>query len=289
MDKAFERYEFLHHDVGFMWLLTSGANYKLTENRESFLRLMHAADILGSRFDIDGRFIRAWPIKRGNYSIIDSMMNLNLLFWASDAIGEDRYRKIAMAHADMTMEHHIRPDGSVVHVVEHDLVTGQAVAPKTGQGYDENSSWSRGQGWALYGFTLAYIHTGKQEYLDTAKKVAHYFLAAVAEDYLPRCDFRSPEEPGSYDTSAGAVAACGLIELARILPEHEKRMYFYGAMKLLKIMEKHFCDWDDNTDAILTMSSAAYYNKPVNVPIIFGEFYFIEALHKLMGNEVFPW
>jgi unsaturated chondroitin disaccharide hydrolase len=217
------------------------------------------------------------------------MMNLNLLFWASDVQKDERFKEIAMAHADMTMEHHIRPDGSVIHIVNHHETTGEPVEIMAGQGYSKDSSWSRGQAWAIYGFALAYIHTGKQAYLDTAKKVAHYFIAATCEDNLPRLDFRCPEEPVYYDSTAGMIAACGLIELSNLVPEYEKRMYFRAAMRLLRNIEKNFCDWNEDTDAVVTMGSERYDTGKYNLPIIYGDFFFTEALYKLRGNSLLFW
>lgn len=289
LDKALEIYDPLHHDVGFMWMLTSGANYQLTGNRRSYLRASYAANTLAARFVLKGNYIRAWSYGIKTRSIIDTMMNLSLLYWAADVHKDERFRQIAMAHADMTMAQHIRPDGSVIHVVNHDDATGEPIEAMVGQGYSETSSWSRGQAWAIYGFILSYIHTGKQEYLDTAKKVAHYFIAAVSDDYLPRLDFRSPEEPVYYDSTAGAIAACGLIELSKNVPEYEGKMYFNAAMRLLKNMKAHFCDWDKNTDAILTMGSEAYETGNKNIPIIYGDFFFVEALYKLRGNTQLFW
>lgn len=289
LDKAFEKYEVLHHDVGFLWNLSSGANYRLTGNQKSYLRASYAANLLAGRFISKGNYIQAWNYNPKTRSIIDTMMNLNLLFWASEVQKDERFKEIAMAHADMTMENHIRPDGSVIHIVNHDPVTGEPAEIMAGQGYSKDSSWSRGQAWAIYGFALAHIHTGKQAYLDTAKKVAHYFIAATCEDNLPRLDFRCPEEPVYYDSTAGMIAACGLIELSNLVPEHEKRMYFRAAMRLLRSIEKNFCDWNEDTDAVVTMGSERYDTGKYNLPIIYGDFFFTEALYKLRGNSLLFW
>ena len=289
LDKAFEAYDVLHHDVGFLWNLTSVANYRLTENKRSYLRANYAANVLAGRFVSRGGYIRAWNLEPRSRSIIDTMMNLNLLYWASDAHGDGRFRQIAMAHADMTLANHIRPDGSVIHIINHHPETGEPVEVMAGQGYSEDSSWSRGQAWALYGFALSYIHTGKQEYLDTAKKVAHYFIAATSEDYLPRLDFRCPEEPVYYDSTAGMIAACGLIELSKNVPDFEKRMYFRAAIRLLRSIETNFCDWNEETDAVVTMGSERYDEGRYNLPIIYGDFFFVEALYKLRGNTILFW
>ncbi len=289
LDKAFEHSDVLHHDVGFLWNLSSCANYRLTGNDKSDVRAMRAADILAGRFVPEGSYIRAWNYRPNTRSIIDTMMNLNLLYWATDAHKDEKYRQIAMAHADMTMENHIRGDGSVIHIINHDAQTGEPVEIMAGQGYSKDSSWSRGQAWAIYGFALSYIHTGKQEYLDTAKKVAHYFIAAVSEDYLPKLDLRCPEEPVYYDTTSGMIAACGLIEISKLVPEYEKKMYFRAALRLLRSIEAKFCDWNMETDAIVTMGSERYDTGKYNLPIIYGDFFFVEALYKLRGNTLLFW
>ena len=284
----FEKCDILHHDVGFMWHILSGVNYRYTGNRDSKLRNLLAANILAGRYNINGKFIRAWNQDKIGWTIIDTMMNIPLLYWASKEVEDDRYKYIAMAHADTTMRDHIRDDGSVVHIVSHDVMTGDVIETFGGQGYEVGSSWSRGQAWALYGYVLSYIHTGKQEYLDTAKKVAHYFIANVCDDYLPRVDFRSPEEPVLYDSTAGACAACGLIEIAKQVPEHEKKIYLNAAINILKAMEKEFCNWSDDEDSILQMGTERY-TRGIHIPIIYGDYYFVEALYKLRGNEFLSW
>ena len=252
---------------------------------------MYAANILAGRYKIKGGYIRAWKgEEKEGYSIIDTMMNLAQLYWASDMTGDNRYKDIAMAHADMTMKCHIRPDGSVHHIVNHNPDTGEVIEYLAGQGMAVGSSWSRGQAWAIYGFVLSYIHTGKSEYLDVAKRVAHYFIAAVCEDYLPRCDFRSPEELVYYDSTAGAVAACGLLEIAKQVPEYEKELYRRAAMRLLQSMEINFCDWNQDVDAVLTMGTTAYGDNAVkNIPIIYGDYFFAEAIYKCIGGNILFW
>ena len=291
LDKALENYEGLHHDVGFMWHITSGVHYRLCGDEQAKKRALYTANILAGRYNLNGKFIRAWNGK-GNegWSIIDSMMNIPLLYWASDYTGDPRFRFVAESHADTTMHHHVRADGSVKHIVVYDPLTGEMLEEKGGQGYGEGSSWSRGQAWALYGFTLSYIHTHKQEYLDTAKKVAHYFIASVTEDYLPRCDFRAPQEPIVYDSTAGAIAACGLVELAHLVPEYEQKLYLMPALHMLEAMEKQFCNWDEDEDSILQMGTERYHTETGrHMPIIYGDYFFIEALYKLRGGKELFW
>ncbi len=280
----------LDHDSGFMEHILAGANYRLTGNEKSRSRNLYCAAALASRYNLSGGYIRAWNGKpQIGWTIIDTMMNLPQLYWASDYIGDERFRKIAMAHADMAMVDHVRPDGSVVHICSHDLEDGHVIETLSGQGYAVGSTWSRGASWALYGFALSYKHTEKKEYLDTAKKVAHHFIANCATNgWLPAVDFASPVEPVCYDSTAGAIAACGLIEIAKAVPENEKKLYLTAAVNILKAMEKEFVSWSDDTDYILGMGSEAY-GRNVHIPIIYGDYFFTEAVLKLSGSEFCPW
>lgn len=293
LDKALARPDLLSHDVGFMWRLASGADLELTGSEQAKLRQIYAADILMGRYNAVGEFFRAWnhgetKAQKAGWTIIDCMMNLPLLYWASRETEDPRFKFAAMKHADNTMKNHIRPDGSAKHIVIHDPFTGEILDDMGGQGYEKGSSWSRGQAWAIYGFVLSYIHTGKQEYLDTAKRVAHYFISCVCDDWLPKCDFRSPAEPVIYDSSAGACAACGLLEIAKAVPEHEKRMYVNAAMKILKAMENSFADWSEDTDFIFSHASGAYENDR-HMNIIYTDYYFAEAIYKCKDFEPLFW
>lgn len=299
LDGAFRKFERLCHDVGFMWIPTSGINYKLFGSRDSELRMLYAACTLFSRFHIKGGFIKAWNEcygfkPEGDYTIIDCMMNIPLLYWASDLMGDDRFRDIAKTHADKTIQEHIRDDGSVIHIAVHDQKTGDLIATSAGQGYDEDSAWSRGQAWAIYGFIISYIHTGDKRYLDVAERTANYFIASVCDDYLPRCDFRSPKEPVIYDSSAGAIAVCGLLEIAKYCGKHEADRYKNHAVKLLMTLEEKCCDWSTDEDGILGLASRKYHIKGDpktghNIPIIFGDYFFLEAVAKLADEDFMIW
>lgn len=290
LDAAFEEYDKLHHDVGFMWLLSSGVNYRLTGNEKSRRRTLYAADLLAARYNSEGHFIRSWNgDDNTGWVIIDSMMNIPLLYWASAEHNDPRYRYIAEKHADTLLNTHIRGDGSSNHIVNLDIKTGEAIESLGGQGFETGSSWSRGQSWAMYGFALSYIHTGKEEYLDAAKRVANYFIAAVScTGYVPRSDFRAPDDT-IIDTTAGAIAACGLIEIAKNVPVHEKKMYVSAAIKILKALQE-YCDFDEGNDSILQMGTEAYpRERGRHIPIIYGDYFYTEALYKLRQNNMLFW
>jgi unsaturated chondroitin disaccharide hydrolase len=190
----------------------------------------------------------------------------------------------------MTMKYFVRPDGSCEHVVDLDLITGEPKGKPHTQGYTLDSAWSRGQAWGLYGFILCHILSSKEEYLNTAKRIAHYFIASLSEDGVPDADFRAPKEPVRKDSTAGACAACGLIEIAKCVDEHEKPLYLNAAMKILKGLREHCCDFSEEEGSILGMGSEAYHSKTgIHIPIIYGDSFFIEALQKLLGNEFIMW
>lgn len=290
LDAALQDVEKLHHDVGFMWYLTSGANYRLTGNAKSRNRALLAAMIFASRYNVDGGYIRSWNGDTNGWTIIDCMMNLPLLYWASKEIGDERFKKIAMRHADMSIRDHVRADGMVNHIVAHAIDRADVVLDVfAGQGYSSSSCWSRGCAWALYGFTLSYIHTKEQRYLDTASKVANCFICeAEKTGWLSRLDFCQPQQPLYYDSTAGAIAACGLIELAKLVDDEEGVKLLSAALNILKAMEQQWCDWGTNEDSILQMGSEAYTHG-IHMPIIYGDMFFTEAILKLKGIDFLIW
>ena len=290
LDVNLEDFEGLSHDVGFMWLIQSGVRYALEGNKDSYARTMRAAQHLACRYNPNG-FIRAWNGEgREGWAIVDCMMNLPLLYWASEVSGDPRFRLIAMKHADTAMDVFVRPDGSCNHIIIFDAETGEVLDNPGGQGYESGSSWSRGQAWALYGFTLSYLHTGKQEYLDTAKRVANYFISQITDDYIPRCDFRQPAEPVLKDNTAGAVAAAGLLVLSQQLPELEAVTYYDVAVKMLRAMEREDINWDLNDPALLQRCTAAYHDIPGrHITMNYADYYFVEAIHMLRGQKMLFW
>ena len=300
LDGALFQYKKLHHDVGFMWHLTSGANYRLTGNEKSGARNFFAATSLFSRYNISGDFIRAWNkgtwgASTDGYSIIDCLMNLPLLYWASEEVEDERFKKIAMRHMDMAMRDHIREDGSVNHIVNHEVDKVGVVNVLAGQGYSETSCWSRGLAWAVYGSVISYIHTGRESYLEAAKKTANYFIEHCKKtDYLPVIDFAAPDTPVYYDSTAGVCTACGLLEIAKYVSEEKSRYYTEEAIKILKACDKHFCNYEVSEDALVLMGSERYPHtdnamKGVHIPIIYGDFFFVEAMCKLRGREFLIW
>ena len=158
-----------------------------------------------------------------------------------------------------------------------------------GQGYETGSSWTRGQSWGLYGFVLSYIHTGDGHYLNTAKRIAHYFMANTPENGLIPVDFRQPAECAWEDSTAAAIASCGLIELSRHTEGRDSSLYRNAAVKMLKALDASRCSWGTEKDHLLERCTAAYHDKEHEIAIIYGDYYFIEAIWKLAGEDLFIW
>ena len=295
LDADLMDYEKLDHDNGFKWLPTAVADYRVTGNRSSKNRGLLAAGNLAGRYNCAGKFIRAWndwpnsKVDRRGWAIIDCMMNLPLLYWASEETGDPRFSKIAANHADTAMKAFIRGDGSANHIVEFDPASGEMIKSYGGQGYGEGSSWTRGQSWGLYGFILSYLHTQNNAYLETAERIANYFIANIPDSGLIPVDFRQPEDVKLEDSTAAAIASCGLIELARQKDGRQQKIYLNAALKMLQALTKNSFNWNEEEDNLLTKCTAAYHDEKHEFSIIYGDYFFLEALMKLADKELFIW
>lgn len=297
LDQVMMDYYRLDHDIGFMWTLTSVARYKLLGAEDSKRRALLAANLLAARFNTQGNYIRAWnPWREGEdnsgWAIIDCMMNLPLLHWASKVTGDPRYKHIAVRHANMALEHFIRPDGSVNHIVIFDPATGEKLSVNGGQGYAPDSGWSRGTAWAIYGMSLSYQHTGDENYLHAAKRAAHFFLANLQEDHVPHWDFRLPEGVPAYrDSSAGACAACGLLLLAEQVNGQEGALYRKAGERILHALYTRYGAWDNEAEEGLILHGTSHFpeGKNIDVPLIYGDYYFAEGISRLFGYQELFW
>lgn len=281
----------LYHDVGFMYLLSCGAHWMFSGNRDSKRNLLHAATILAGRFNLAGGYIRAWNEDKAGWAIVDSMMNLSLLFWASRETKDPRYYQIAVRHADTSLAEFVRGDGSCNHIVIFDPVTGKALKKPAGQGYAEGSSWSRGQAWALYGYTLTFLSTNLDRYLDAACKIADYFIRNIRPDGLTDCDFRQPKEADLIDNIAASCAACALIELSRLPGLARAGDYLDAAVRMLKALDSLCADYTDQTPGVLQKCTAAYRDDGAgtHINIVYGDYFYAEALMKLLGRDPMLW
>lgn len=284
---AFRDFEHLHHDIGFMWRISSGFYYELTGDEKSRKRALLAANLLAGRYNPTG-FIRAWNGECIGWAIIDCMMNLSLLYWASEQTGDPRFRKIAQNHADTVLKHFIRPDGSSEHIVCFDPETELVLDKPRGQGYDKGTDWSRGQAWALYGFVISYRHTKEGRYLEAARRIADHFIGHVRKDWLPDCDFCQPKEPVLKDDCASGIAACGLLALSNALGAGGDA-YREAAFRLLEAAERAHADWSGATPAILTHCTGAYHSQDHHIAMVYGDFYWMEGVARLLGENRLQW
>ncbi|MCR4902346.1 MAG: glycoside hydrolase family 88 protein [Butyrivibrio sp.] len=295
LDKLFLNYKLLDHDNGFKWLPTAVANYRITGDEESKNRGILAADNLAGRFNVNGEFIRAWNdwdgdnIDRRGWAIIDCMMNLPLLYWASETTNDPRYRHVAIKHANKAQKHFVRENGSVKHIVEFDVETGKEIRDYGGQGYRDGSSWTRGQSWGIYGFALSYDHTKDIEYLKTAEKIADNFIQNIPESGLIPVDFDQPKEVTWEDSTAAAIAACGMLKISEFKECSDKDKYFNTALKLLKTLTDCRVNLNEKEDDLLLKCTAAYNDKIHDFSIIYGDYFYIEAICKLNGKYINIW
>jgi unsaturated chondroitin disaccharide hydrolase len=272
------------HDLGFMMFDSFGNGYRVTQNPAYKNVLIQSARSLSTRFHPQVGAIKSWDNTNFHYPVIvDNLMNLELLFWATKATGDSSFYKIAVTHANTDLKYRFRKDNSSFHVLDFDPVSGKLLRRMTHQGYSDSSCWARGQGWAIYGYTTLYRETHQKKYLDQAIKAADYFLSQIDKipDHIPYWDFQAPDIPNSpRDASAAAVAASALIELSKYAAGHH---YLEKAEQLLISLcsDKYLAAAGTNNFFLLKHSTG---HKPagteIDVPIVYADYYFLEALWR---------
>ena len=284
-DAVLEEFVNINHDAGFMWMHTSGANYRRTGNEASKLRLLKSASHLAGRFNPANNFIRAQNSpERVGRTIIDCMMNLPLLYTASQLTDDPRFANVAIAHANTMYRDTLREDGSCYHIINYNPVTGERIDAMAGQGYSADSAWGRGMGWAIYGFALSGMYTGDMRYTEAAERCAKFFMNHLPEDGVPRADLLAPlDDPDCVmDSSAASIAAAGMVYLAKQTGKNE---YKEDAMKLLQSLQ-NTCVAGMEEEALLLHGNVGYH-RPLSkdIPLIYGDFFYFEALCMLDGSE----
>ncbi|MCB2377058.1 glycoside hydrolase family 88 protein [Hymenobacter sp. BT635] len=273
------------HDLGFMLYCPFGNGYRLTQNPAYQPVLLTGARSLATRFRPEVGLIKSWNDFAGyNYPvIIDNMMNLELLCWAARTSGDSTLRRLSITHADNTLRHHFRPDGSTYHVVCYDE-KGQVLAKKTAQGAADNSAWARGQAWAIYGYTMLYRETRLDRYRQQARKTADFFLSHpnLPADKIPYWDFNAPGIPAEErDASAAAIVASALLELQQYSPAADAKRYRQAAEQMLVSLSSpaYRAAAGDNHNFLIKHCVA---HKPakteVDAPLVYADYYYLEAL-----------
>ncbi len=282
------------HDLGFLMFCSYGNGYRLTQNPAYKQVIINTANAYKALYNPKVGALLSWPRHVADYGghnvIMDNMINLEMLFWASKNGGDIDLYDIAVSHADKTMKHHFRPDFTSYHVAVYDTLTGDLIKNCTHQGYADHSMWARGQAWAIYGYTVVYRETQDVKYLDFVQKVTDVYLANLPEDYIPYWDFNDPAIPNApRDASAACVVASALLELSTYLPNAKGQGYKDAAVKMLENLSTSFYQCGDSKPAFLLHSTG---HKPagseIDASIIYADYYYIEALNRLrMGFKKF--
>jgi rhamnogalacturonyl hydrolase YesR len=277
-----EQYNTNTHDLGFMLYCPFGSGYRLTQNETYKSVLLKGAESLATRFDPKIGLIKSWNKFQEKYDypvIIDNMMNLELLFWASKTTGNPKYYNICVTHADNTLKNHFREDFSSYHVVCYGP-NGEVLAKKTHQGAADESAWARGQAWGLYGYIVMYRETKDKKYLKVAKSIAKFILENpnLPEDKIPYWDFSKPGE--ERDASAGAITASALFEMSQYVSKKEAKYYKAMATKMLESLSNSYFRADGGNNGFILKHSTGNKagNVEVDVPLNYADYYYLEAL-----------
>lgn len=287
-----------HHDIGFLYSLSSKAQWILEQDEEAKRLTLEAADVLMNRWRHHMQIIQAWGKKddpvNGGRIIIDCLMNLPLLGWASEETGNPVYAEAARVQAEKSRRFLVRGDDSSYHTFYFDQETGDSHRGGTHQGFRDGSTWSRGQAWGIYGFALAYQYFKLPEFLETSKRMAHYFVKHLPEDFVAYWDFNAPQAPGTpRDSSASAIAACGMLEIIRHLKAHDPERTFFQEMaeRTMASLYKNYSTGGDPKEQGFLRHGSYSVRGGVSPDdyVIWGDYYYLEALMRLARNAPGYW
>ena len=276
------------HDLGFLVFCSYGNGYRLTKNPAYKKVILDTADSLSALFNPVVGTMLSWPreVEPRNWphnTIMDNMINLEMLFWAAKNGGNPYLYDIAVSHADKTMKCHFRPDYTSYHVAVYDTITGNLIKGVTHQGYADSTMWARGQAWAIYGYTVVYRETKDPKYLDFAQKVTDVYLERLPEDKVPYWDFDDPSIPNApRDASAAAVVASSLLELSTYLPNGTGKRYRDAAVEMLtSLSSDNYQSGKSNPSFLLHSVGHWPAHSEIDASIIYADYYYIEALLRL--------
>lgn len=285
--KLFSEIPAYDHDLGFLVFCSYGNGYRLTHNPTYRDVIITTADSLATLYNPKVGTILSWPrnieMLGGHNTIMDNMINLEMLFWAARNGGDRRLFDVAVSHADKTMENQFRPDYTSYHVAVYDTLTGNCIKKCTHQGYADESMWARGQAWAIYGYTVVFRETGDPKYLEFAEKLVDVYLKNLPEDYVPYWDFNAPDIPNApRDASAACVVASALLEMSGFYGNGQGEKYKEAAEKMLCSLSSDKYQSRDMNVAFLLHSTGHWPAKSeIDASIIYADYYYIEALLRL--------
>ena len=278
------------HDLGFLVINSFLKGYEQTHSEEYKRIALACADTLATLYNNKVGTILSWPrhVKDfgGHNTIMDNMINLELLFWAAENGGSQRLKDIAISHADTTMRYHFRPDGSCYHVAIYDTLTGNFIKGITHQGYADSSMWARGQSWAIYGYTMVYRYTKEQRFLDFAQKVTDIYLKRLhntSNDWIPIWDMDDPRgQQAPKDASTACVVASALLELCQYVDAEKGKEYRAAAESMLRDLASDVYQSRERNVAFLMHSTGHHpAGSEIDASIIYADYYYIEALLRL--------
>lgn len=293
LNRIDKKIEVDHHDMGFLYSPSCVAAYKLVGSEKAKEAAIKAADQLITRFHPVGEFIQAWGTmdEPDNYRlIIDCLLNLPLLYWATEETKDERYREIAEKHIHTAIKNVIREDYSTWHTFYFNMETGEPDHGATCQGYRDGSAWARGQAWGIYGSALAYRYTKREEYVDVFKNVTQYYLEHLPKDMVPYWDLEFGEgstEP--RDSSSASIAACGMLEMSKYLNEEDATYYTELAKQMMKSVVDHYAVKDSKKSNGLVLHSTYSNHSPYNTCNHYGvdecnswgDYFYMEALTRM--------
>lgn len=281
------------HDLGFMMFCSFGNANRIAAKSEYKEILLASAKSLATRFNPKVGCIKSWDSKASDFLvIIDNMMNLELLFWATEVSGDSSFYNIAVTHANTTITNHFRADNSSYHVINYNPETGAVQEKKTAQGYANESAWARGQAWGLYGFVATYRATKDKKYLEQANKIAKFLLhhPNLPGDKIPYWDFNAPGIPNALrDASAGAIIASALLELKNYVDKNNAEKYFNEAETIIRNLstDDYKASGGTNGGFILKHGVGHFPQKSeVDVPLTYGDYYFVEAMKRYRHHSI---
>ena len=277
------------HDLGFIAINSLLKGYEQTHDERYKQLALQAADSLATLFDDKVGTMLSWPrhVKDygGHNTIIDNMMNLELLYWAAENGGGQQLKELATRHADTTMRNHFRKDGSCCHVAVYDTLTGKFIKGVTHQGYSDQSMWSRGQAWAIYGYTMVYRYTHDTRHLAFAQKVADIYLKRLNEtsdDWVPRWDMDDPRSDAPKDASAACVTASALLELCQYVEKEKGQHYREAAISMLRDLSTgNYQSRNRNVSFLMHSTGNLPAESEIDASIIYADYYYLEALMRL--------
>ena len=282
------------HDLGFVFYLSHVLGARVTGDDSLYADALQAAGTLTKRFNARGEYLQAWGTPDGSATDrgrinIDVMMNLALLYWASDYSGDLRYARVATSHARTTRFTLMRPDGSTAQVGDFDAGTGIWLRRENHQGFCHDTCWSRGQAWGLYGFATCYRYTGIESFLWTARAMAEYTIENLPDDLVPFWDYDSPDIPDTYrDSSAASTTATGLLELAACEPDAERAaLWTDWANRMTESLWSNYSTRGTNVPALLLHGSRSVPHGYMDHALIYGDYYFLETLLRLSSPDIF--